>query len=231
MEIKPIRPATNRRRALPILAGAGMLTCAWIWVIPDAPGAERVIAEREAKLVRLGELARERRWRDIVQQFELDDFAAWPAESARQASEALTQRGLAYSQLKEGQRAAADLRAAAKLDPKNVLAWMTLGDNFANNLNQQEHALAAYRQSLAITGTTNGWQSLSTALSIVRILTDQVETDAALAALRPYDDLQSVAPVWRIRLLRAYGHVYAAQGKEQESLTKFREALQLESQP
>ena len=95
----------------------------------------------------------------------------------------------------------------------------------------QEHALAAYRQSLAITGTTNGWQSLSTALSIVRILTDQVETGAALAALRPYDDLQSVAPGWRIRLLRAYGHVYAAQGKEQESLTKFREALQLESQP
>ncbi len=168
--------------------------------------------------------------RDIVQQFELDDFAAWPAESGPAGQRGSDLPRLAYSQLKEGQRAA-DLRAAAKLDPKNVLAWMTLGDNFANNLNQQEHALAAYRQSLAITGTTNGWQSLSTALSIVRILTDQVETDAALAALRPYDDLQSVAPVWRIRLLRAYGHVYAAQGKEQESLTKFREALQLESQP
>ncbi len=65
----------------------------------------------------------------------------------------------------------------------------------------------------------------------MRILTDQVKTDDALAALRPYDDLPSVAPYWRIRLLRAYGHVYAAQGKEQESLAKFREALQLESQP
>jgi hypothetical protein len=31
--------------------------------------------------------------------------------------------------------------------------------------------------------------------------------------------------------LRAYGHIYAAQGKEQESLAKFREALQLEAQP
>ena len=208
-----------------------MLAVAGIWAMPDAPGAEAVIAEREAKLVRLRELAQQRRWRDIVQQFEQDDFAAWPAESARQASEALTQRGLAYSFLKDGPHAAADLHAATKLDPRNVLAWMTLGDNCANNLNDEPQALAAYRQVLAITGTTNGWQPLSTTLSIVRILTDQVQTDEALAALQPYDALPSVAPYWRIRLLRAYGHVYAAQGKEQESLAKFRAALQLESQP
>jgi len=196
-----------------------------------AAGAEAVIADREAKLVRMRTLAQERRWRDIVQQFEQEDFAAWPAESARQASEALTQRGLAYSFLKEGQRAAADLNAATKLDPQNALAWMTLGDNYANNLNDEQQALAAYRKALAITGTNHGWQSLSATLSIVRILTDQVKTDEALAALRLYDDLKSVAPYWRIRLLRAYGHVYAAGGKEQESLAKFREALQLEAKP
>ena len=51
----------------------------------------------------------------------------------------------------------------------------------------------------------------------------------ALAALRPYDEHPSVAPYWRIRLLRAYGHVYAAQGAEQESLAKFREALHMEA--
>ena len=114
-----------------------MLAIAWIGTVPDALGAEAVIAEREAKLVRLRELAQDRRWRDIVQQFAQDDFAAWPAENARQASEALTQRGLAYSFLKEGQRAAADLHAATKLDPQNALAWMTLGDNYANNLNDE----------------------------------------------------------------------------------------------
>jgi tetratricopeptide (TPR) repeat protein len=208
-----------------------LLAIAWMWAIPDAPGTEAVTAEREAKLVRLRTLVQDRRWHDIVQQFAQDDFAAWPAETARQASEALTQRGLAYSSLKEGRRAAADRGAAARLNPQNALAWMTLGDNYANNLHDEKQALAAYRQVLAITGTTNGWQSLSATLSIVRILTDQVKTEEALAALRPYDDLPSVAPVWRIRLLRAYGHVYAAQGKEQESLARFREALQLESRP
>jgi tetratricopeptide (TPR) repeat protein len=196
---------------------------------PLAAGAEAVMAEREAQLVRLRTLAQERRWRDMVQQFEQEDFAAWPAENARQASEALTQRGLAYSFLKEGQRAAADLHAATRLDPQNALAWMTLGDNYANNLDDEHQALAAYRQSLAVTGTNHGWQSLSATLSIVRVLTDQVKTDEALAALRPYDDLPSVAPYWRIRLLRAYGHVYAAQGAEREALAKFREALQREA--
>jgi len=196
---------------------------------PLAAGAEAVMAEREAQLVRMRTLAQERRWRDIVQQFEQEDFAAWPAEGARQASEALTQRGLAYSFLKEGPRATADLQAATKLDPQNALAWMTLGDHCANNLNDEQQALAAYRQSLALTGTNHGWQSLSATLSIVRILTDQVKTDEALAALRPYDELPSVAPYWRIRLLRAYGHVYAAQGAEQESLAKFREALHMEA--
>jgi hypothetical protein len=39
-----------------------------------------------------------------------------------------------------------------------------------------------------------------------------------------------MAPVWRIKILRAYGHAYAAQGKEKESLEKFREALLIESQ-
>jgi hypothetical protein len=49
--------------------------------------------------------------------------------------------------------------------------------------------------------------------------------------LKPYGDLNQLPNPWRIRLLRAYGHIYAAQGKEPESLAKFREALQLEPQP
>ena len=188
-------------------------------------------SDRDATLIRLRVLAQDRKWKLIVEQFAGDDLSSWPAESAAQASEAFYLRGQAQSFLKNGKDAEADLLAATKLNPKNELAWMTLGDNFANNLHDDEHALAAYRQSLAITGATPGWQPLTTTLAIVRILTDQVQTDAALAMLRPYDDLKTVAPVWRIRLLRAYGHVYAAQGNEKESLAKFREALKLESQP
>ncbi len=188
-------------------------------------------SDRDATVLRMRALAQDRKWKEIVEQFAHDDFSSWPTEFAVQASEAHFQRGQAHAFLKNGKAADADLLAATKLNSKNELAWMTLGDNYANNLNDEEHALAAYRESLAITGSTHGWQPLTTTLAIVRMLTDQVKTDEALAMLRPYDELKSVAPVWRIRLLRAYGHVYAAQGREEESLAKFREALQLESQP
>ena len=34
---------------------------------------------------------------------------------------------------------------------------------------------------------------------------------------------------YRCKMLRAYGQIYAGQGREEESLAKFKEALQLEN--
>ena len=140
-------------------------------------------------------------------------------------------RGQIYSFLKDGPRAEADLKAATKIAPSNAAIWLTLGDNYVNNLNHDEQALAAYRQAFAITGKGQGWQPLTATVSIARILTSQVKPDEALAVLGQYGDLAGMAPTWRIQLLRAYGHAYAAQGKEKDSLAKFREALQLEPRP
>ena len=68
-------------------------------------------------------------------------------------------------------------------------------------------------------------------MAIARILTNQVKPDSALEVLNQVGDLAGMAPVWRIKMLRAYGHAYAAQGKEEQALAKFREALALESSP
>ena len=57
------------------------------------------------------------------------------------------------------------------------------------------------------------------------------DDEQALAVLKQYDDMEGMAPRWRVRMLRAYSHVYAAHGNEQESLAKVREALELESKP
>ena len=66
---------------------------------------------------------------------------------------------------------------------------------------------------------------------MARIFTNQVKPDAALDVLQQYGEPADLAPSGRIQLLRAYGHAYAAQGKEQEALAKFREALQIEAKP
>jgi tetratricopeptide (TPR) repeat protein len=183
----------------------------------------------EATLIRLRVLSQDRKWRELIERFEREDFAAWPREAASQASEAAYLRGQAHLFLKNGQQAEADLKAAVTLNPRNALAWLSRGDNCSSNLHDDQQALAAYRQVLTLTGRSNGWLPISATLAIARILTDQVKTDEALEVLQQYGDMEGMAPIWRIRMLRAYGHVHAAQGKEPESLAKFREALELET--
>ena len=187
-------------------------------------------AARELIPHRMQALLQERRWKELIEQFGPEDFTNWPAELSRQATESLHLRGQTYSFLKDGLRAETDLQAALQLTPRNETLWLTLADNYTNNLNDDTQALAAYRQAFALTGNGNGWQPLTATVSIARILTNQVKPDEALAVLQTYGNLDGMAPVWRIKLLRAYGHAYAAQGKEQESLASFREALQLEAQ-
>lgn len=185
--------------------------------------------DRETTLTRMRDLVRERKWKELIEQFEKDEFANWPAELAAQTAEAYHLRGQAYMFLKNGKLAEADLKAALKFAPRNELMWLSLADNYANNLNDDEQALAGYRHVWKLTGKSNGWLPIHSTLSIARILTDQVKTDEALEVLKQFGDMKGMAPVWRIKMLRMYGHIYAAQGKEQESLAKFREALELEA--
>lgn len=196
----------------------------------EAAKAEATKSDPDSTLSRMRVLHQDRKWKELIEQFGIEDFSAWPADMSNQSSEAFHLRGQIHSFLKDGPNAEADLKAALKLAPKNQAFWLTLADNYTNNLKNDEQALAAYRQAFAITGKANGWQPLTATIAIARLLTDQVKTDEALAVLKQYGDMEGMAPVWKIKMLRAYGHVYAAQGKEQESLAKFREALQLESQ-
>lgn len=186
-------------------------------------------ADSDATLRRMRALHQDRKWKELVEQFAADDFSTWPAGLSDQAAEAFHVRGQSHSFLKNGRPAEADLKAGLRLAPRNPALWLTLADNYTNNLQDDAQALAAYRQAFAITGKSNGWQPLTATLAIARLLTDQVKTDEALAVLKPYGDGEGLAPYWRIRTLRTYGHVYAAQGREPESLAKFREALELES--
>ncbi len=186
-------------------------------------------ADNETTLARMRERFRDRQWKQLVDEFADLDVARWPAEQAEAAAEALHLRGQCYGFLQKGQQAEADLKGAVKLSPRNAPMWISLAEHYANNLQDYEQALAAYRQVYALTGKSNGWQPLTATVGMARCLTHQVKTDQALEVLQAYGDLSSLAPSWRIRLLRAYGHVYAARGQEAESLAKFREALELES--
>lgn len=205
-------------------------TCAAADVKPTELG-DRIpdTADPESTLAHMHALRQQRGWQELTDQFAEVDFSEWPAESVGQTVEALRLRGQAYAFTKKGGQAEADFRLAVKLAPEDPAAWLGLADTLANNLNDDEQALAAYQRVLMIVGRSNGWMPISTTLSIARIFTNQVKPAEALEALQIYGDMDEMAPVWKIKMLRAYGHAYAAQGKEKESLEKFREALELEA--
>ena len=175
-------------------------------------------------------LAKDRKWKDLIEEYSKENFGNWNTETPITRTEAYHFRAQAYYFTKNGKESEIDCKAGLALNPKSELLLLTLADNYANNLNDQEQALATYRRIISLTGKTNGWLPISTTLAIASILTDQVKTNEALAVLDQYADNKTMAPVWRIKILRAYGHAYAAQGKEKESLEKFREALLLEAQ-
>lgn len=183
--------------------------------------------ENDTSLTRLRELHRQRKWRELVEQFEQENLSAWP--TAGEASEALYLRGQAHAILKSGAKAEADFKSALQRTPHNALVAHGLAENYVNNLHDDLQALDAYRQVFKLTGKSNGWLPISTTLSIARLLTDQVKTDEALEVLGQYGDMAGMPPVWQSKMLRAYGQAYAAQGKDAESLAYFRQALQLES--
>lgn len=163
----------------------------------------------------------------LVEQFAATDFTAWPPEFAAETREALRLRASAYSVLKKGAAAEADYQAALKLDPKDSAAWIGLADNYANALGDGKQAVAAYRHVLELNPNNSGWMPIYATLSIAREAIDRGRPEEVFELLSRFDT-QPIAPVWRLRLLRTYGHAYAAQGKEAESLAKFREALELE---
>ena len=158
-------------------------------------------------------LQQDRRWKELVAQFAADDFSSWSADMPHKASQAFHLRGQTHSFLKNGPQAESDLKAALELAPRNAALWLSLADNYTHNLQNDGQALAAYRQAFAITGKSNGWQPLTATVAIARLLTDQVKTAEALAVLQQYGDMEGMAPSWRIRMLRAYGHVCARKGK------------------
>jgi len=213
--MKPTRVLT----ALLLAPLAGLCLLALPVMAADAPAALN-----EMKM-----LHQQRKWTEFIQRYASESFTTWAPEAAR---EALQMRGQIYSFTKDGRHAEADLQAALKLAPHGTDIMLLLADNYVNNLNDDAKAISAYQQVIEITGLNNkGWQPLAATVGLARLYTDQVKLDAALEVLKPYGDLSQLPSIWRIKFLRTYGHLYAAQGKGPESLAKFREALQLESKP
>lgn len=184
--------------------------------------------EPDVVLTRMRELLGMYKSKELTIEFENEDFGAWPAGASAKKVEALQLRGRAYMVVKDGRRAEADFKQALAIAPRNAGLWLLIGENYFRNLDSDAQALESFEQARKIAGDSKGWERLTATIYSVQLLVDDLKTDEALDLLKPFGDLRDLAPIWRVKMLRAYGHVFASQGKEAESLAKFREAFQVE---
>lgn len=161
---------------------------------------------------------------ELLAKFKDENFADWPSKAA---GDAYYCRGIAYFQTKDGKCAEADLKnALTKLAPGYTVdeARLKLAENYKNNLNDDQQALAAYRELIEKATDSFGWIRLGSIATASEILRKQGKYDEAFQILgkAQVDGLNSY---WKIAILGAYGETLAAQGKKTEAAAKFKEAL------
>lgn len=183
-------------------------------------GPEEVLRQAET-------LRQQRQWKEAAALIAAQDVGSWPEPKRLEAWQT---KGQCESFAKLGAEAEATFRQAIALRPGHPDLWVALGDNYQLNLpGRSGDAMAAYREAMRLAGDGMGWQRFSAAVSLARVLTDEVMTGEALTVLQPFEKMTTVPASWQIRILRARGHALAAAGRDAEALAQFREALALEN--
>ena len=224
----------------------GFLACAaddkTVAVAVPRTTAKELQAALEAKLARMRQLDKEDKQKELVQQFKDEDFTAWAAAFKtgkdtvdEKVAVACDIRGRAYIRMKNAAAAEKDLKLAVEFSPSNGYFWNDLAD-VCMVLKDEQRALDAYIKAVEMDRADQGavksygWMPLSATLNAATILLRQTKYPQALKVMEAWndDDIQKMSPVWGTKILRMYGQIYAGMGREEDALTKFRAALELE---
>ena len=194
--------------------------------------AERIPLAPASRTVRMRLMLQNGKHAELIAAFGDDEAGRWPDKVA---GEAFYCRGRAYVTLKDGKAAESQLRKALKhLADESAIAraWLTLADNYRDNLRDDESALEAYARVREVGGARDryGWKYLSSLTSAADVLRRQGRHDEAFDVLKRAD-LDGLRGYWRGAMLHAYGQTLAAQGKTSEAIAKLRDALEREDVP
>jgi len=176
-----------------------------------------------SKQCRMSLLRQNRKYSELIAEFKEEDIEHWPAAESV-IGYGLFYRGAAYSRLKGGQAAEADLKKAMDYFAENdtkAQVLLELGNNYRNNLKDNQKAVEAYTRSVEARGA---YRSVNTLLSAVDILREQGKYGEALKLLATLD-INKISGNGRGSILAAYGENLAAQGNKTEAIAKFNEAL------
>jgi|GEM_PF-277564 len=155
-------------------------------------------AKVEAVLGKMTELAKERRWKDIVEQFKGDDLAAWKDATAQKVAAVASLRAKAYVGINDPTSAEKDLKFAVERAPKVSEYLHELGALYSGVLKNDALALKAYDKAFERAGKSFGWLPISSTLGSASILLKQGKAEEAQKVMARYDasDVSQLAGVW-----------------------------------
>jgi len=216
----------------------------YLFVVFLGVGAVRLQAEETASpsenlsFEQIDNFRNERKYTEIIAALQPEDLAGKAGDLGKDVDQLYALRALAHQVLKEGGEAEADYKRALTESPddgRNSLYWFGLAENYRMNLNDPAAALSAYQRTVDLCfqrAYTTGWLPIQATISAVDILCSESKFEEAQSLLQPYDGLiESIPPVWQIKLLRASAEVYKGQGKEEEANARFQKAQDLEGKP
>lgn len=185
--------------------------------------AKEIPLEAVSKTVQMTLMYRNRKWKEVIEQFGNEDINAWPDTVKSKAYRA---RGGSASRIKDGKLAVADLTKAAEYtmnrnDRGRVLN--ALGDAYRVLLKDDDKAIETYRRTYT---ESHGYKQCHAVIAVSGILSDRGKSQEALKELDQID-LDKIKGYWKAALLGAHGRALAAAGKKTEAIARYKEALQI----
>lgn len=190
--------------------------------------ADQIPLEPVAKSVKMQNLAHQREYEALVEQYKDEPLDTWPAYAAVDAYHV---RGQAHAQVGNGEAAEADLSEAAKLYPDELdraAVLYQLGKNREGNLDDQEGALEAYMRAVAmerINGNSRYFNNVLAASQLLRERGDYEQAETVLRNVRGGDLANLPAGYWQSRFYLELATIHEAAGNTQEAIAAYEAVL------
>ena len=176
-----------------------------------------------------------RRHRDLIAAFKEEDIAAWPDQINYKGC---FLRGAAYAAIRDCDAAIKDFEQCVGLSGSDTVVKLEALNRAAAlwcAIEDDAKAMETFKKALAIHDEQPRWKGKwlypQALLGATRILTGQGKYDEAKTMLAKF----SVNPSrekrgsWDFLVIEAYGDIALAQGKRDEALAKYRDAVTIET--
>jgi len=187
--------------------------------------AKQIPLPASSKYCRMKILLESGKHKELIAEFKDENFEEWPESLV---GNGYYSRGSAYRAAGNAEAAAKDLeRTLGNIDPDGFFHVRVLNElgGVYQALKQEDKALEAHRQVVNASAYKGIYTFCQSVVTASNMLIRQGKYDEALAEIKKFDPLPA-SGTYRTQALEIYGDIFAGQGKKEEALAKYKEALQ-----